>query len=265
MTFFAVAAEPVKAILLTALRARWSPVWPRPVTSWSTGCSGTTSAKDADQPAAGCRGELARLEDHGVAGRQRVGNRAHRGEDRVVPRADHADTPSGWYSRVAAWLIATSPLRTRRGTQDLAGVPGRPVDMHDRQQDLQLGVGQRLAGLGVHELGQPPDVAGQVRLPGQQPLLAPFPAQLRPPRRGCPGPLDGRRPRPARRTPGRCAMTSEVAGLSVSNVSVDLTGPEGAVARRAWLSCRVHRRSARFAPILRRGAAILRRDSAADA
>ncbi len=55
MTFFAVAAEPVKAILLTGLRARQSPVSPAPVTSWSTGCSGTTSANEltSQPPTAG--------------------------------------------------------------------------------------------------------------------------------------------------------------------------------------------------------------------
>ena len=55
MTFLAVAAEPVKAILLTALRARNSPVWPAPVISCSTGCSGTTSANEltSHSPTAG--------------------------------------------------------------------------------------------------------------------------------------------------------------------------------------------------------------------
>src|SRR5260370_23148324 len=51
MTFFAVAAEPVNAILLTALRARQAPVSPAPVTSCSTGCSGTTSANEPTSPA----------------------------------------------------------------------------------------------------------------------------------------------------------------------------------------------------------------------
>ena len=55
MTLRAVAADPVKAILPTALRARWPPVSPEPVTSWSTGCSGTTSANEltSQPPVAG--------------------------------------------------------------------------------------------------------------------------------------------------------------------------------------------------------------------
>ena len=55
ITFLAVAAEPVKAILLTPLRARKSPVRPEPVTSCRTGCSGTTSANElaSQSPTAG--------------------------------------------------------------------------------------------------------------------------------------------------------------------------------------------------------------------
>src|ERR1700730_17480598 len=46
MTFFAVAAEPVNAILLTALRARQAPASPAPATRFTTRCSGTTSANE---------------------------------------------------------------------------------------------------------------------------------------------------------------------------------------------------------------------------
>src|ERR1035437_6612594 len=55
MTFFAVAAEPVKAILLTALPASAWPVSAAPVISCSTGCSGTTSANEltSQPPTAG--------------------------------------------------------------------------------------------------------------------------------------------------------------------------------------------------------------------
>ncbi len=55
MTFFAVAAEPVNAILLTALWASAWPVSPKPVTSCSTGCSGTTSPNEltSQPPTAG--------------------------------------------------------------------------------------------------------------------------------------------------------------------------------------------------------------------
>src|SRR5205085_10867032 len=45
ITFLPVRAEPVKAILSTPARHSAAPVSPNPVTSCSTGCSGTTSAK----------------------------------------------------------------------------------------------------------------------------------------------------------------------------------------------------------------------------
>ncbi len=55
MTFLAVTAEPVNAILWTLLRARMPPVSPAPVMSCSTGCSGTTSANEltSQPPTAG--------------------------------------------------------------------------------------------------------------------------------------------------------------------------------------------------------------------
>ena len=45
----------MNAILFTALWARHSPVCPSPVTSWNTGCSGTTSANEltSQPPTAG--------------------------------------------------------------------------------------------------------------------------------------------------------------------------------------------------------------------
>ncbi len=46
ITFLAVFVEPVNAILSTPLLARKLPVSPKPVTSWSTGYSGTTSANE---------------------------------------------------------------------------------------------------------------------------------------------------------------------------------------------------------------------------
>ena len=45
ITFLPVAVEPVKASLSTPARHSAAPVSPSPVTTWSTGCSGTTSAK----------------------------------------------------------------------------------------------------------------------------------------------------------------------------------------------------------------------------
>src|SRR5690348_15749463 len=55
MIFFAVAVEPVNASLSTPDRHSAAPVGPAPVTSPSTGCSGTTAAKlsTSHRPTAG--------------------------------------------------------------------------------------------------------------------------------------------------------------------------------------------------------------------
>ena len=47
ITFLPVAVDPVKATLLTPARHSAAPVSPRPVTTWKTGWSGTTSANVA--------------------------------------------------------------------------------------------------------------------------------------------------------------------------------------------------------------------------
>ena len=55
ITLRPVAAEPVKASLSTPARHSAAPVSPKPVTSCSTGCSGTTAANDStsQRPTAG--------------------------------------------------------------------------------------------------------------------------------------------------------------------------------------------------------------------
>src|SRR3954449_6841862 len=47
ITFLPVAADPVNAILSTPARHSAAPVSPKPLTSCSTGCSGTTSANES--------------------------------------------------------------------------------------------------------------------------------------------------------------------------------------------------------------------------
>ncbi len=83
MTFLAVAAEPVKAILFTALRARRSPVWPDAGDQLQHRLLRHDLGKRADEPAADRRGELAGLEHHGVPGRparrRSSPSRLHRG------------------------------------------------------------------------------------------------------------------------------------------------------------------------------------------
>jgi len=86
-------------------------------------------------------------------------------------------------ARRAARGLPAHPARP----QHPAGVPGGPVDVHDGQDDLQRGVVERLAGLLVHQLRQPAQVPGQVRLPGEQPDPPLGPAEPGPPRRGLMG------------------------------------------------------------------------------
>ncbi len=89
--------------------------------------------------------------------------------------------------------MATRPLRTRRGPSTRRAFLAAQSMWTMASRISSWASAERLAGLGVHELGQPADVPGQVRLPGQQPLPAALPAEVGPPLRGRLGPLDGRR------------------------------------------------------------------------
>ena len=81
--------------------------------------------------------------------------------------------------------------RTRRGPEHAAGVAGGPVDVLDRGDDLDDGVGDRLAALDVHQLGQLLDPLGEQGAPAQQPLPAAGEAEPGPPLAGRPGAVDG--------------------------------------------------------------------------
>ena len=91
ITRLPVAAEPVNAILSTAAFASAAPVAPAPVTTWSRSGSANVLRRDLGELDRDQRRQLARLEHDRVAGGERVRDRAHRREQRVVPRADHAD------------------------------------------------------------------------------------------------------------------------------------------------------------------------------
>ena len=91
ITLRPVAELPVKASLSMRDRHSAAPVSPRPVMTWNTGGPVTASAKRVSEPGSDSRGVLAGLEDHRVAGGERVRDRAHRREDRVVPRPDDTD------------------------------------------------------------------------------------------------------------------------------------------------------------------------------
>jgi hypothetical protein len=60
-------------------------------------------------------------------------------------------------------------------------MPSRPVDVHGREDDLELRVVEWLAGLLVHQLREPAHVPHHVRLPGEQADLPLGPAQRGPP------------------------------------------------------------------------------------
>src|SRR5487761_1810884 len=100
-------------------------------------------------------------------------------------------TPSGRYSTVAAWFSMAIPLGTRRGFSTERAC--RAAQVHDRVDDLERGVVERLACLVMHLPGQPPHVPGDVRLPGQQPQPAVAGAEPGPPGGGAAGAPDGGR------------------------------------------------------------------------
>ena len=161
------------------------------------------------QPHADAGRVLARLEDDGVAGRQGVGQRPHRREDRVVPRADDPDDAQRLVLEVGALVGGHQAGRHPPATEHLRGVLGRPLDVVDRQGDLEDGVGVRLAVLAVHQVGQLGDAAGASRpsrpAGGHAGPASPGPATTGPPRgRGRRPPAPARdRARGGWRAPGR--------------------------------------------------------------
>ena len=147
ITFLPVAVEPVNATLSTPARHSAAPVSPKPVTTWKHRPVRPTSAKVRGQPLADAGGVLAGLEHHGVAGGQRVGDRAHRREDRVVPRADHADDAERLVLHGRRLVGHQQPGRDPAPPEHLLGVPGRPGQVVDGEGGLEQRVAVRLAGL----------------------------------------------------------------------------------------------------------------------
>ena len=148
ITFLPVAVEPVNASLSTPERHSAAPVSPSPVTTWNTGCSGTTSAKVAAShwptPGVSSLG----LNTTALPAAEGVGDRAHRGEHRVVPRADDADdaerevlarsppdvghhqarTSACWRSSTfSACLAAQAMWSSARAASRVASLCGLPV------------------------------------------------------------------------------------------------------------------------------------------
>ena len=141
-----------------------------------------------DQPGADAGSVLTGLADHRVAGGQGVGDGAERGEHRVVPWPDHADDAEGLVLDRRGVVAHQQAGRGPPRAEHLAGVLGRPRDVLDREHDLQLRVRMRLAGLGVDQLGQLADAAGEHARPGGQPPGAFGEGQRRPEAGRGPGP-----------------------------------------------------------------------------
>ncbi len=164
ITRLPVAVEPVKATLSTPAWHSAAPVSPRPVTTVKTGRptdSWNVRASHAPTPGVYSR----RLEDHGVAGGEGVDDRAHRREDRVVPRADDADDAERLVRHRRGLVGHQQTGGDLAALEVLLGVAGRPGDVVDGQGGLEHRVAVRLAGLVVHDLGELGQAPGHRALP----------------------------------------------------------------------------------------------------
>jgi hypothetical protein len=143
------------------------------------------------EPHGDTRRQLTRLEDDGVACRERVGDGAHRREHRVVPGADDTDDAERLVVERGFLVRADQSRRNLLSAEHLPGVLGRPVEVLDGEHDLEDRVVDGLAGLGGHDTGQGLRVAGDRGLPLLEPLLAAVEAERRPPHRGLAGACHG--------------------------------------------------------------------------
>ncbi|NCL73862.1 hypothetical protein AIIKEEIJ_01299 [Rhodococcus sp. YH1] len=143
------------------------------------------------EPPAHARGQFGRLEHDGVAGGEGVGDRAHRGVDRVVPRPDDADHAERLVLEGGVLVGAGEAGRHPAGAQHLLGVAGGPVEVLDREHHLEEGVAARLAGLGGDDGREGLGVGGDGLLELEQPVPAAAEALGGPPAGGRPGAVDG--------------------------------------------------------------------------
>ena len=181
ITSLPVAVEPVKASLSIAARHRAAPVSPRPDDDLQQVALRHDLAQRVGEPDPDARGQLAGLEDHGVAGGQGVGDRAHGREDRVVPGADHADDPEREVLQRRGLVDHDRTGGDLAGAQRLRGVLGRPGEVVDRDRDLEHRVGVGLAGLAVDDVGELAGPPGDHAAPLVEDLLAPVEAEVGPP------------------------------------------------------------------------------------
>src|SRR3954447_11579475 len=137
------------------------------------------------------RGVLARLEHDGVAGRERIDDRAHRREDGIVPRTDHADDAERLvleYGRdVREHHRPADPARLH----DLLCVLRSPGEMLEGEDVLDEGVDLRLPVLARDQVEQLLTAASEHAREAHQPLLAAVGAEALPPLRRLAGALNG--------------------------------------------------------------------------
>ncbi len=146
---------------------------------------------------AGGRAELGRFDDRGIPGRQRVRESAEHRVDREVPGRDHPDDAE---RQVLQPRVEVHHGDTRRHAplfEHAFGVPGRPAQVLERRDQLELGVTLRLAGLAEPQLADLVRVLGDPGDPLLDALLAAGEAESGPPglRRRAPSPPRRRRPR----------------------------------------------------------------------
>src|SRR6266540_945963 len=226
-------------------------------------------AERVDQPGADPGGVLAGLEDDRVARGQRVDDRAHRREDGVVPRADHADNAERLVLDLAGQVRGERAGRHAGRAEDLAGVLAGPGEVVEHRRDLEHGVGVRLTHLLVDDAGQLLDPACDHTTERIEPSTTPVVPDALPPGRGLPGPID-RGPHPLLRVDGEGPddlSGARVVYLEPARRVVDLLGRHRTVSlvevvASGWAAggrLRPSRRSAAFSPIMTEGALVLPR------
>ena len=194
ITFLPVATEPVNITKSTSSTSA-APVSPRPVATWKTPSGRPALGEHLGHQQRGQRGDLGRLEDDRVAGRERRDAVAERVVERVVPGADHADHAE---RRVADVELAAARRTARRdsisSSARYAGACFGP-ELERREAVGELGelrlVG-RPAGLAADRLDDPLAVGDQPAPGGEQ--------DLGPARRTRPPPTRAGRRAPRRRS-----------------------------------------------------------------
>ena len=134
-------------------------------------------AEGLGQPLTDARGVLRGLEDDRVAGREGVGDRAHGGEDGVVPRADDTHDAERAVLHARGLVDHQQARGDAAPLEHLLRVTGGPGEVVDRQRDLHQRVAVRLAGLARHQRGELVHAARDHLAPLHQGLLAALEAQ----------------------------------------------------------------------------------------